>query len=198
MFGGIEKNLDTERKFGTVRYIAIDFDGTITEPSIFPTIGNLKSGVIEVLDEFRKNGIAVIVWTCRTGEAKERMKLFLEDNQVPFDFINENPFCPQANEKVFADVYIDDRGYSFNTWDTVIQDIEELGRNLPRHIIRDPDGNELHPQTDTSGNVKIQMKIPDGGAVVCECCGRGTNKPIEVWRRGVLTDTVCDLCINQF
>lgn len=49
------------------------------------------------------------------GDAfKPQIKEHLEEYGIPFDAINENPYEAQATRKLYADVYVDDRGLRFN------------------------------------------------------------------------------------
>lgn len=88
---------------------AIDFDGTIVE-NRFPDIGEIKTGKVDELNELWKDlANIIIIWTCRSGEHADRMRKFLCDKKIPFDFINENPVCDFGGRKIFAHSYDDDR-----------------------------------------------------------------------------------------
>lgn len=50
--------------------IAVDFDGTITEPSSKPKTGAIREDVIDVLKRLSKNH-KLILWTCREGQDLE-------------------------------------------------------------------------------------------------------------------------------
>lgn len=95
--------------------IAIDFDGTIVE-NAFPDVGTPKPNAIETIKRWKRRGHHIIIWTCRsTDETLAPMEKFLNDNNVPYDKINDNVttnFHP--NPKIYADVYIDDRGIRYD------------------------------------------------------------------------------------
>lgn len=92
------------------KVIAVDFDGTLVENK-FPEIGSLKNDVVERVSEEKRKGNIIIIWTCRTGKELKEAVRFLKDNDVPFDFVNENPLNPygDTNRKIYADEYWDDK-----------------------------------------------------------------------------------------
>lgn len=50
------------------KVIAVDFDGTLFE-NAWPGIGAPRANVIAAALREQQNGAALILWTCRTGEA---------------------------------------------------------------------------------------------------------------------------------
>lgn len=124
------------KKYGSIRYVAVDFDNTITEHAEFPSIGRLRFKAKEVLQDFKDNGLTVIIWSCRTGKHQEALREWLNANKVPYDYINENPACPEAHEKVFADAYIDDRAVAFDgDFEKLQTDLIGAGVKWPEHVI---------------------------------------------------------------
>lgn len=102
------------------KLFAIDFDNTITEGNYHPLNLNvpIRDFAKEVIDKIRDHGGKVAIWTCRTGDDAEMVKLILMDNQIRYDVFNEN--FPEISDefggesrKVFADLYIDDSGISY-------------------------------------------------------------------------------------
>lgn len=93
--------------------IAVDFDGTIVEHE-FPDIGPLKEGAVEALKALKKAGHQIIIWTCRKGEEERQLRMFLREKKIPFDTINTPiPGFDLGTRKVYADIYIDDKGVRF-------------------------------------------------------------------------------------
>lgn len=108
---------------GGKNIVAVDFDGTITE-----IVGNgyhvgytlkLRRHCKEVLLDLHRNGVRLILWTCRTGVALEEAILFLKEEGLFHVFSSVNDHLPEVIEewllkgcelsrKVYADVYIDD------------------------------------------------------------------------------------------
>lgn len=95
--------------------IAIDFDGTIVEFK-FPDIGGLKPFAKETIKVLKEKGHRIIIWSCRGKDKEDEVRIFLEENEIPYDVINDHTSedkerIPDLNyiRKVFADIYIDDR-----------------------------------------------------------------------------------------
>lgn len=106
---GFDEILSTPEKY---TFFAFDFDGTIVEKD-FPKIGAIKEKEVLYMDEIWKEiSNVIIIWTCRSGDYLDQMRVFLLENNIPFDFINENPLFDTGSRKVFAHKYIDDRSKS--------------------------------------------------------------------------------------
>lgn len=110
------------------KYVAVDFDGTIVSHE-FPRIGVPNDELIKKLRLMHSSGIKIILHTCREdGEVdfKGNTHNYLTEainwcklNNVPVDAVNENPWVTFGGRKIYADIYIDDRGFN-------ISDIEML------------------------------------------------------------------------
>lgn len=103
---GFSQIIEAPKKY---TFHAFDFDGTIVENK-FPSIGEIISGKVEEMNALWKDlKNIIIVWTCREGNFEHQMRAFLNQNKIPFDFINENPVFDTGSRKIFAHVYHDDR-----------------------------------------------------------------------------------------
>lgn len=95
--------------------IAIDFDGTIVEDR-FPEIGKMIDGAREVINRLYEEGYEIIIWSCRTRVDKARAIECLAKNGIRYHRFNESSLVnlKQYNNvdtrKVYADLYIDDKG----------------------------------------------------------------------------------------
>jgi len=91
--------------------VAFDFDGTLCENK-FPQIGEPKEDMLKLLQIFYENDWDIIIWSCRSGEYKDEMEKWLYENAIPFNFINKNPntYFQNDSRKIYADLYIDDKG----------------------------------------------------------------------------------------
>lgn len=121
-----------------IQIAAVDFDGTIVENE-FPEIGELKPMVREGLKFLKDRGFSIIIWTVRDGNYLDQVKEFLDNEQLPYDFINENDprvkaFMRRLPEpKVFATIYIDDSAWPpFPGWEFLINNFDKLG--LPKEF----------------------------------------------------------------
>ena len=124
--------------------ITIDFDNTIAN-SDYPNILGLKERAKEVINKWHKQGIYLIINTCRNGEAEWECETFLFDNGVPFHKINDHaPFIKQKyfnphhtiSKKIFSHINVDDTslnymlGESIN-WPLIDMNVQDIiAKNL--------------------------------------------------------------------
>ncbi len=95
---------DEYEKYGSI-VVAYDFDDTVYD---FHKKGRTYDQVINLLRELKSISCFLICWTGQ--EDIEIVKNYLNDNQIPFDTINENPpFYQSTSRKVYANAYLDDR-----------------------------------------------------------------------------------------
>ena len=101
--------------------ICIDFDGVIHDYSNGFQGEDVFGGMIPNANigtsVLKEKGWTIIIFTTR--KKTEKLKKWLEDNKITYDYINENPEQPERTSgKVISDVYLDDRGICFNgRWD---------------------------------------------------------------------------------
>ena len=93
--------------------IAVDFDGTLCY-SKWPELGQPNQALIEYLQEWKRNGNKLILWTCRAGEALSNAVEWCREQNLEFDAINDNlpeiiEFYGHNSRKISCDYYIDDR-----------------------------------------------------------------------------------------
>lgn len=114
-------------------WLAVDFDGTIVTEG-FPKIGEIKQKTVDFLKLAKEKGHNIIIWTARSGQYEVDAKNFLIENNIPFDYINENPEDPfhqrgEQGRKLFANFYIDDRAIHVDDIDklfNVLNGVENL------------------------------------------------------------------------
>lgn len=100
-----------------MRTVCIDIDGTISryiEWVDAKTFGEVLPHCAETIHHLKADGWYIIIYTTRAD--KDEIKKFLDENNVPFDAINENPLQPNnaIGGKPMADVYVDDRAIQFD------------------------------------------------------------------------------------
>lgn len=98
------------------------FDGTITRHSRYPNLGEPNIEFIEWLKSQKKDGVKLILWTCRVGRLLEEAVDFCSRHGLQFDAVNENllEIIEQFGgdtRKIFAHKYIDDA--SEKPWEIV-------------------------------------------------------------------------------
>lgn len=100
------------------KVIAVDFDGTLFE-NAWPVIGAPRANVIAAALREQQNGAALILWTCRAGEALRAALEACEAQGLHFDAVNDS--LPEWKDsfdgdprKIGATEYWDDRAVNPN------------------------------------------------------------------------------------
>lgn len=115
--------------------ICLDFDGVIipykpwSGVEVFP---EPLEGIMESTKKLKQYGHTIIIFTCR--KEVEYIHQFLKKYDILYDFINYYPEQhPETNQhKPIADVYIDDKGLTFQgKWDDIF--IEQILNFKPWH-----------------------------------------------------------------
>ena len=93
--------------------IAVDFDGTLCY-SNWPELGQPNQALIAYLQEWKRNGNKLILWTCRAGDALEKAVEWCREQNLEFDAVNDNlpeiiEYYGHNSRKISCDYYIDDR-----------------------------------------------------------------------------------------
>lgn len=89
--------------------LALDFDGTVTTHR-YPGIGERVPYCLEVLERVSMYGHQIVLWTCRNGEELDEAATYCKSNGIVLSGVNRIPSVPNKSGKIFADIYIDDRG----------------------------------------------------------------------------------------
>ena len=69
--------------------IAVDFDGTLCY-SNWPELGAPNKALIAYLQEWRRSGNKLILWTCRAGDALSKAVEWCQHHGLEFDAVNDN------------------------------------------------------------------------------------------------------------
>lgn len=96
------------------RILAFDFDNTLNDSSnVYPACGEPIWAGVYALQEAKKMGHKIIIWTVRSDVHLDIALNWLRKNDIPFDKVNENIRKFSNSPKVYADAYFDDRGFNF-------------------------------------------------------------------------------------
>lgn len=157
--------------------IAIDFDGTICQNK-YPDIGEPMTLSIKSIRELHQAGHFLILWTCRQGEQLNEALKWCEENGLSFHAVNDhNPdnlklFGGVGGNKVYADVYIDDRNLGgFLGWERAMELIKEAE----------------DPKLEWTINERLQMQHMIGHAKISErtqivyFCRKNVFRHEEYW-----------------
>ena len=123
------RSIQEDKKRATV--VGIDLDGTLAkelEKYDSKKIGDPIYNAKKILDKIKELDIIIIINTCRKDTTM--VKSWLDQHEIPFDHINENPDQPKdTSDKVMADRYWDNRQPS---WRGLQYAFEELQRYIQR------------------------------------------------------------------
>lgn len=102
----INRLVEEYKKYGSL-IVCFDFDSTVFPYSdkshTFPKM-------IELLQECKRLGFHLTVFTSCNDDRFPEIKQYLTDNDIPFDSINETPdFIPFKGRKVYYNILLDDR-----------------------------------------------------------------------------------------
>jgi hypothetical protein len=87
--------------------IGFDFDNTVYD---YHKENQSYEMVIDLLRRCKKHGFELIVFTGSESSRYEFIKKYLNENNIPFDKINENPsFFKSDSRKIFYNILLDDR-----------------------------------------------------------------------------------------
>lgn len=95
------------------KIVAIDFDGTLVEDK-YPQIGLPNLSVFSLCKELKRQGVRLILWSCRDGDYLQEAVSFCSARDLYFDSINQNikevrDLFSGDTRKVYADLYLDDK-----------------------------------------------------------------------------------------
>lgn len=111
--------------------ICVDFDGVIAEYGSWRgkgIFGDPIRGVHEFMRKLKGEGWKIIIHTSRSET--DLIKRYLEEEKIPFDYINYNPINVELGcnlGKPVADIYLDDRAITFcGNWQKAYMDINSF------------------------------------------------------------------------
>lgn len=111
-----------------INTIAVDFDRTLFRLDKWQGheyVGEMIENADNAMNYFRLLGFKIAIHTTRNQ--KDVIQEALVTNNIPFDYINENPNQPPETSpgKMLADYYIDDRAIHFTDWKSVMKELDK-------------------------------------------------------------------------
>jgi len=134
--------------------LMIDFDNTISNNHKveWPEIGEPMEGVKEALEQLKKDGWEIVVYSCRANEdgGLDQIKDFLDKHIIPYDEI--------VLGKPHAEFYIDDKNIVFTNWNDVLEQVKN--HEVRDKIVCEKDQTEMNwmGETETWVCPKCQNK----------------------------------------
>lgn len=100
--------------------IAYDFDNTIYD---YHKRGHSYEMVISLIRRLSKiKGIELVVWTGSSKSRYEFISNYLNENEIPFNRINENPsFFESDSPKIFYSILLDDRAGLESSYEILVK-----------------------------------------------------------------------------
>ena len=112
-----EKAFETSKKKGWSKlYVAVDLHETCLKPTWQKDLSKdfypFAKEVLQTLS--KRNDICLILWSCSLPEVNKQYADFFQENDIHFDYINENPECPSTDYanfdlKLYFSVGLDDK-----------------------------------------------------------------------------------------
>jgi hypothetical protein len=101
-------------------WIAYDFDNTVFD---YHGQGHDYSEVMNLLRELKASNISCgfIIWTA--ADDMDFVKKFLDEHELPYDLINENPpfFQKKNPRKIYANILLDDRAGLLSAYHQLVE-----------------------------------------------------------------------------
>jgi len=113
-------------KYGSL-IVAVDYDDTLFD---FHGTGESYEMVHQLVRDLHSIGCKIIIWS--GSENINDMDIYLTDNNIPWDLINENLqingnwASGKDSRKVYANVYIDDRAGILQVYNDLTRLIKEV------------------------------------------------------------------------
>lgn len=102
----VDRLIAEYEKYGLL-IIAYDYDNTVFD---YYQKGHTFHDVIALIRECKRMKFHLTVFTSCNDDRFPEIKKYLEDNNIPFDGINETPdFIPFKGRKVYYNLLLDDR-----------------------------------------------------------------------------------------
>lgn len=102
--------------------VAFDFDNTVYD---YHKKGLLFDDVIALLRELKALNCCLIVFTA--NEDEDFVKTYCNENNIPFDLINENPsFNKSTSRKIYYNILLDDRAGLRESYDLLKRLLTEI------------------------------------------------------------------------
>ena len=111
--------------------LSVDFDSTLYP---YHTIENQKDidRTIELVQLAHAIGAYIVIFTASEKERYQFIQEYCDSIKIPVSSINENPIdLPYGkNGKIFANIYLDDRGGIIESLNILDEAINEMQKNI--------------------------------------------------------------------
>ena len=123
----INRIVEEWRKYKKI-VIAYDFDDTVYD---FHKKGRTYNDVIKLLQRCKKVGAFFVVFTACGKDEEEKIKLYLDENEIPYDKINENlDFIKFTGRKVYYNIMLCDRAGLQSAYECLLESVEQIEKEI--------------------------------------------------------------------
>ena len=116
------------KKYGKLIF-CVDFDDTIYD---FHKKGRTYENVISLLHRWEKYS-EVIIFTGNGEDKYEMIEQYLKDNNIKYKGVNCDSSVAFSGRKIYANVYIDDRGGLIQIYNELLTLIEKIENGDVKH-----------------------------------------------------------------
>ena len=116
---------DEFKKYGKLIF-CVDFDDTIYD---FHQLGRTYDYVIDLLKRWEKYS-EVLIFTGNGDDKNDLIKNYLEQNNIKYSGINCDSSVSFGGRKVYANVYIDDRGGLPSVYRILLRLIDKIEKGI--------------------------------------------------------------------
>jgi len=109
--------------------VAYDYDNTVYD---YGNKGYSYNNVINLLRRLKKLDTTLIVFTCNTEDKYDVIKKYLNENDIPYDKINENADETMnfKGRKIYYNMLIDDRAGLSSAYNCLLKVVEEMEKRI--------------------------------------------------------------------
>lgn len=129
----IDRLLHEWERYGQI-IVAYDYDNTVFD---YGAKGDKFDNVIALLRKVKKMGCHLVVFTSCNDDRFDDIRKYLNDNDIPFDSINETPdYIPFQGRKVYYNILLDDRAGISSAYKILSEVCEIVWLNRNAHTIK--------------------------------------------------------------
>jgi hypothetical protein len=145
--------------------ILVDMDDTICHELPNGEMGEPMEGVKEALTKLKEQGFEIVIFSHRANDehGTDEIKTYLDSHEIPYDSIFQG-------EKPLGKYYIDDRAIHFDSWDSVLKQIENSDKtaslviaSYEKKISQDPTREQAETLLQNSKTKMLRWAIGNDG-----------------------------------
>lgn len=125
----VDRLLNEWERYG-ILIVAYDYDHTVFD---YSKNGDTYENIVRLLRKLKRMGCHLVVFTSCDETRFPDIKKYLDDNDIPFDSINETPdFIPFKGRKIYYNALLDDRA-GMSAMYRILSEVTEIV-DINRHV----------------------------------------------------------------